>query len=161
MVKFKMDASQVTAGLAKLSEAMGESLGRSMCVAGGKIVRDEAKIRAPKDTGRLASSIYLAYKDDLSRKEHVVYSVSWNSKSAPHGHLLEFGHWQVYQTVMIEGQWVSLTDKPLASPQWVNAKPFLRPAFDATQSRVQKAMGERGRQRLAELLSGSGGSDEP
>lgn len=132
--RLKMDTSGWTEGLAKLSGPFKEKLARSMAVAGGTILRDEAKQNAPVDTGLLQDSIYLAFKDDRSNGMQIVYSVSWNSRTAPHGHLIEFGTYKMA------------------------AKPFLRPAYDHAP-RAMQAMIARGRVRLPELLAGGGDGD--
>ena len=49
-VNASVDLSSVLAGLDRLS-GVSESLARSMAVAAGQAVRDEAKARAPVDTG--------------------------------------------------------------------------------------------------------------
>lgn len=151
-IKTTVDLSEVFAGLDKLVDAR-ESLARSMAVAAGRAIRDEAKARAPVETGRLQSSIYLAYRDAQSSGDVVVYSISWNSRKAPHGHLLEFGHWQTHALYKgRDGEWH--VGAPLASPKWVSAKPFLRPAYDALVPTLGQIMVQRGRERLAELLGG-------
>lgn len=134
-----LDTSEWTVALAKLGGPLKEKLASSMAVAGGTILRDEAKQNCPVMTGLLRESIYLARKD-ASNEAQIVYSVSWNSKTAPHGHLIEFGHWHV------QG------GKGGERTSWTPAQPFLRPAFDQAP-RAQKAMMERGRQRLPELLA--------
>lgn len=136
-------------------------LARSMAVAGGKIISKEAKIRAPvyvpgigrngnrqginkksaAKSGALRDAIYIAYKDEDSDVNHIQYSVSWNSAKAPHGHLVEFGHWLVSH---------GKTKKKI---KYVPAYPFLRPAYEASAARAVKAMIERGRERLPELLN--------
>ena len=136
-------------------------LARSMAVAGGKIISKEAKIRAPvyvpgsgrngnwqginkksaAKTGSLRDAIYIAYKDEDSDVNHIQYSVSWNSTKAPHGHLVEFGHWLVSH------------GKAKEKIKYVPAYPFLRPAYEASAARAVKAMIERGRERLPELLN--------
>lgn len=136
-------------------------LARSMAVAGGKIISKEAKIRAPvyvpgigrngnrqginresaAKTGSLRDAIYIAYKDEDSDVNHIQYSVSWNSAKAPHGHLVEFGHWLVSH------------GKAKEKIKYVPAYPFLRPAYEASAARAVKAMIERGRERLPELLN--------
>lgn len=136
-------------------------LARSMAVAGGKIISKEAKIRAPvyvpgigrngnrqginresaAKTGSLRDAIYIAYKDEDSDVNHIQYSVSWNSAKAPHGHLVEFGHWLVSH------------GKAKKKIKYVPAYPFLRPAYEASAARAVKAMIERGRERLPELLN--------
>lgn len=158
-IQAKMDTSAWTSVLDKLSGPLKVSLARSMAVAGGKVLRDEAKMRAPVGTpeggsitpGLLRSSIYLAYREGVSNKSVVVYSVTWNSKTAPHGHLAEFGHWQTHAAYKgADGEWHR--GAKLAQPKWVAAHPFLRPTIDAAGGRAKAAMIERGRERLPELL---------
>lgn len=150
----KPDFSAWDAALAQLVGPARISLARSMGVAGGEVLRDEAKLRAPIKDGVLQSAIYLAFRDTRSNDRVVMYSVSWNAKKAPHGHLLEFGHWQPYAIRKLPDGRV-VTDKTvlLAQPKWIAAHPFLRPAWDA-RHRAREAMLQRGRERLPELLAG-------
>src|SRR5690606_22184857 len=65
--KATVDLKEVFAGLEKL-EAIKYPLARSMAVAGGAMLRDEAKLRAPvgvdsNNPGTLRDSIYLAFRD--------------------------------------------------------------------------------------------------
>ncbi len=163
-----VDVSGWLRGLSELkSPKLRESLARSMAVAGGKILRDEAKRQAPngaangsKSPGLLESSIYLAHSD-RSNASQQTYRVSWNGKTAPHGHLVEFGHWQKFQVFRkADGSWITLLDKPLDTPRRVAASPFLRPAFDIARKPAQAAMVARGRERLPELLAGIGTEPE-
>lgn len=154
-ISAKMDTSSFDAGLARLGGELRVKLARSMAVAGGEVLRDEAKLLAPVEEGVLRDAIYLAFKDAKSNEQQVVYSVTWNSKKAPHGHLIEFGHWQPYKVVKLpNGQWFT-TKELLPSPKFTAAHPFLRPAFDSASKRAQQAMINRGRQRLPELLAES------
>jgi hypothetical protein len=181
--KSSIDLSGWEAGLAKLQGPLRVSLARSMGVAGGKVLRDEAKRRAPvlkpgsegkdnQQAGLLRDSIYLAYKEGMSTSTKLTYGVSWNSRIAKHGHFIEFGHWQPFQVVYDYGEGFSTLAKgkgggPNAVPQkqkdggpvWVEAKPFLRPAYHVAKGQAKDAMIERGRQRLPELLAGK--SNEP
>lgn len=173
-IQAKTDFSSALAGLDRLKGAARESLARSMAVAGGQVLRDEAKLLAPKETGLLESAIYLAHKDNKSSASQQVYSVTWNAKKAPHGHLIEFGHWR-YNKIINGYPQKSLREGlkrgkgpedhagpgALEHPVWVAAHPFMRPAFDSASERAKSAMIERGRQRLPELLAGKGGTDEP
>lgn len=159
-IQAKTDLSSAFAGLDKLSELLRTKVARSMGVAAGQVYRDEAKRRAPIGDGSdmpgtLKESIYLAYSDKRTSQQKVVYSISWNSKLAPHGHLIEFGHWRINQLVPIGsgGLWVATTDR-LDTPKWMPADPFLRPALDAMGSRAGQAAIERGKARLRELLAG-------
>ena len=151
MSPVKFDVSSIFKGLDRLQEQK-TSLARSMAVAAGKVIRDEAKVRAPVESGRLRESIYLAYQDGKSTKDRVVYRVSWNSKTAPHGHLVEFGHWHTNAVyVGTDGQWHGSHHRIQA--RWVPAHPFLRPAIEATRERAREAMLARGRERFAELMA--------
>jgi hypothetical protein len=159
-----VDISAVIGGLDKLA-AVQESIARSMGAAMGIEVRDEAKVRVPVGTdeggsitpGLLQSAIYVAYDDQrrLLNPGAYRYTVSWNSKKAPHGHLIEFGHWMPYQYARTaSGDYY--TPKPLISLEgngfWVNARPFLGPAFDAKLPRLAAVAYEAGRIKFAEVM---------
>lgn len=168
-IRAKCDFSGWQKGLDQLTGPLRESLARSMAVAGGKVIRDEAKLRAPVGTaeggsirpGALQASIYLAYKPARSTGKEQVYAVSWNAKKAPHGHQVEFGHWQTHVAYKgSDGEWYSDPNKLLASPRWVPAHPFLRPALDAAGDRAREAMFIRGRQRLFDLLADPDSEDD-
>ena len=165
-IKANVDFKDAVAGLDKLSE-IRVKLARSMAVAGGKVLRDEAKARAPvgtdeggsKSPGLLQRAIYAAYRDAVSTEAKQVYAISWNAKKAPHGHLIEFGHWQTHARYKgKDGNWY--TGAKFAVPKWVPAHPFLRPAMDAAVAQAREAMLQRGRERLPELLAGGGDADE-
>lgn len=134
-----------------------QHLPRSMAVAAGTVFRDEAQSRAPEGpTGNLSAAIYLAYSEDRSIPDDglAVYSVTWNKRKAPHGHLVEFGHWQTHATYKgSDGKWYTDKRKPLDQPRWVPAHPFLRPAYDSVVQVALRAAIERGRVRAAELLA--------
>jgi len=154
----RVDLSGAFLGLDKLA-GMANSVARSMGVAAGQLVRNEAKARAPVDDGTLRDAIYLAYRDGESTDSVVVYSVTWNSKKAPHGHLLEFGHWRTNVLAQgDDGKWRA-TKELLPEPVWTAAHPFLRPAYMATISRLVEVAVARGGLRLKELMSEQGGGD--
>ncbi|WP_219930825.1 HK97-gp10 family putative phage morphogenesis protein [Alcaligenes faecalis] len=163
----EFDMESALKSLDALGAAAKAHLPRSMAVAAGKVFRDEAKARAPvfdgstalkgganvkkePKAGLLRDAIYLAFSDNRSFPSdgHFVYSVAWNSAKAPHGHLLEFGHWRYN---VIRGGYP--TNERLEKPVWVAAHPFLRPAYDAARQRAIQAGMERGRERTAELLA--------
>lgn len=149
------DTSGWSAGLDRLLGPARVSLARSMAVAGGEVLRDEAKARVSTHNGVLGAAIYLAFRDRYSTAQEVQYAVTWNKRKAPHGHLVEFGHWQIYAVVRKpDGSYVTDKRRKLATPKWVPAYPFLRPAYEAAAARAQVAMLQRGRQRLPELLAG-------
>ncbi len=103
-------------------------------------------------TGSLAAAIYQVFSDDNSKPGKAVYHISWNARTAPHGHLVEFGHIQRYKVyVGKDGKWYTavraeMRGKPkprrsapqsvkdayyvlLPNPKQVAAQPFIRPAM--------------------------------
>ena len=159
----RVDISEVTKGFAALKEVK-ESIARTMGVAMGQEVRDEAKIRAPvlkpenkgtdnQQAGLLRDSIYLAYDQRRSvLSDGYRYVVSWNASRAPHGHLAEFGHWMPYAYAKTEDG-LYYTPKPLEPIDgfYVDAQPFLGPAFDAKMPRLYSIALAAGRKRFEEL----------
>lgn len=165
MADIKFDFEEAFSRLDGLAEVAKEHLPRSMAVAAGTVFRDEAKARAPVFDGSTAlkgganttkpplpgllrEAIYLAYSDRRSYPGRATYSVAWNAKEAPHGHLLEFGHWRYN---VIHGGYPKETK--LAEPKWVPAYPFLRPAYGAVGAIAIQAALDRGEQRLGEVLA--------
>lgn len=165
----RVDISEVTKGFSMLKDAK-ESIARTMGVAMGQEVRDEAKIRAPvlkpenkgadnQQAGLLRDSIYLAYDQRRSvLSDGYRYVVSWNAKRAPHGHLAEFGHWLPYlyeQTFPDERYYTPKPEQPNPTKRdegfYVDAKPFLGPAFDAKMPRLYSIALAAGRKRFEEL----------
>lgn len=59
-------------------------------------------------TGNLRQSIYQAFSATHSSDGIATYHISWNHKEAPHGHLLENGHWQRYAVRITEDGWRTL-----------------------------------------------------
>lgn len=151
--------------LDRIEAAGRDKLARPVAQAGAQVLYDEVKTRVGaigKKTGNLQSAIYQAFSADNSRAGHAVYHVSWNLKKAPHGRLIEFGHFQYFKSYIgRDGKWytrkrpgangrkpsgrASLAEKsayydPLPSPKFVAARPFLRPAFEARKAAAREAM---------------------
>lgn len=164
-----VDLREVFAGLDKLS-GMKESIARTMGAAMGEVVRDEAKERAPvldpsnrgaddQTPGLLKRSIYLAYDDRrrMLNNNAYRYTVSWNSRLAPHGHLLEFGHIQPYAYYWSASHGYYTPDNPLVPLPGngfkVDAYPFLGPAFDAKLSSLHSIAISAGARRFTELTT--------
>jgi hypothetical protein len=102
-----------------------------------------------RKTGNLAASIYQAFSKDNSRPvagggyQSATYHVSWNARKAPHGHLVEFGHFQRFKVyVGKDGRWYTNKSAPLPEPVQVGARPFIRPAMSEFP-RAEAAMRER------------------
>lgn len=161
-----VDAKSIFDGLERLGD-MRESLTRKMGVAGGAVYRDDAKARAPVKEGKLRDAIYLAYRDKESTATNTVYSITWNSKKAPHGHLIEFGHWRYNKIINGRPQKSLVAGKrrgkgpqdhagrgALKVPKWVMAEPFLGPAFDANATKAYNVMLTVGREQFPLLLKG-------
>lgn len=139
--KFDLDLTGLEKTFARLhDEDKLEHMARSVALAGAKVLRDEAKARAPVESGTLRDSIYVAHDDKHSGKLVQTYSVSWNAKKAPHGHLIEFGHWLVR------------AGKRLV---WVAGQSFLRSAYEAKAAEAQRVMKDRADKKIQELANGS------
>lgn len=153
-MRVSFNADSAIAGLDALSDAT-YSVARTMGAAVGAAMRDEAKANVRSRTGNLARSIYVAFDTDDSTATNIRYSVSWNRKKlGQHGHLVEFGHWRTNVTVQLpSGQWITTKEK-LDNPEWVPARPFLRPALYSVQPRAIKIAAEVGRKRLQEIMQG-------
>lgn len=161
-----VDLSEVFKGLEKLIAAK-EPVARAMGVAMGQDVRDEAKIRAPvlkpENVGLdnqqpyvLRDAIYVAYdkRGRVLNASSYKYTVSWNSRKAPHGHLAEFGHEMPYLYAQtMDGRY--FTPKPLQpnSGFFVAAQPFLGPAFDAKVGGLNTIAAAAGAAKLKEVMA--------
>ena len=143
-----------------------EPVARAMGVAMGQAVRDEAIERAPvlkpenKGTdnqreNQLKEAMYLAFdgRRSILNEGFLVYTVSWNAKRAPHGHLLEFGHALPYEyektpdgkffTPLAGYGKVNGRKRGIGRPNphegfFVHAEPFLGPAFDTKLPSLNK-----------------------
>jgi hypothetical protein len=139
-----------------------EHLSRRMLVDGGVLLRDAAKSNArmaanidgTETRGMLANAIYLVYVPEDATPTSYTYKISWNARKAPHGHLIEFGHWITHAVFKASnGEWYTDKDQPLNTPRWVPARPFLRPTFDSYSNVAISAMIQRGKKELPLLLA--------
>lgn len=132
----------LTDALFKLDLVASESVLRQAAVAGARVVHEESKVRAPvavKAYERKGTTIYpgflrdhmlIAYDKELSIPGRIAtYLVTWN-KDAFYGRFVELG-----------------TSK-------MAAKPFLRPAFDATRQSAADAVTMVIENKVAELTRG-------
>lgn len=176
--KAKLDMTGAVAMLDRLGGPAKESLGRRMGVSGGVLLRDAAKAKAlvaqnkqgKARRGVLAGSVYLAYDKILSKPDFVSYKIAWNAKVAPHGYLIEFGHWRYNKFIGGKPQHSLLAGVKKGSgpqshggpgaldvPEWVPAKPFLRPTIDAYGQAAVNAMMARAKIEFP-ILMAEGGS---
>jgi hypothetical protein len=159
--RFKLDASEWDKAFNALGGVIRESLARRMLVEGGVMLRDaaasNARVAANKEgnetRGLLASAMRLVRTPEEENEHIFAYKVSWNSKIAPHGHLIEFGHWMTHKVYKASnGEWYTLKDQPLDAPRWVAARPFLRPTWDSYAHVAIRVMIQRGQKEVPILL---------
>ena len=94
------DLSGLDAMLGQLEEDAADAI-RPMAQAAAQVYYDRVKqnVRAlGRETGNLDRSIYQAFSPENSQNgKRAEYHVSWNHKTAPHGHLVEYGYLQRYR----------------------------------------------------------------
>lgn len=159
----KMDFSGWDEAFDALEGPAKESLARRMAVAGGKVLRDAAKREAlyadnlvgEGRSGQLSDAIYLAYDSKNSTSNEFTYSVSWNSKKAFYGHMIEFGHWMPYDAYynFKTNLWVTRKDqKREGQGLWVAARSFLRPTMDRYGNIAVRVMIDEGRKQFEVIM---------
>lgn len=150
--------------LRQLGADMQEHVVRSTARAGALVFYEEARRLAPVydgmarkgvKPGQLRDAIYHVFSTDKSGEAVKVYEVSWNAKKAPHGHLIEYGHWRVNKLVQVNGKWMA-TKERLEAPVWVPGVKFMARAYDRA-SAANAAMLKRAAERTAEVLAGNAG----
>lgn len=150
----KLDLGDLLPNLDTLTEK-AYSVARTMGAAVGAAVRDEAKANVRSHSGLLSSAIVVKYAAEQSTQGLSRYLVTWNRKKAPHGHLVEFGHWRTnVVTQLPNGQWITTKEK-LPEPIWVNARPFLRPAQATITPIAMNIAAQAGMARWNELTGGA------
>lgn len=145
-VTFSMDTAGLNQWLNEL-EAEAQAAVRPAAQAGAQVLYDEVKRnvgRLKRKTGNLDRSIYQAFSRDNSGDGKVTYHVSWNTRKAPHGHLVEFGHLQRYEVSFDPNtkRFTTHKDRPLPVPKQIAAKPFVRPAMAKFPQALEAAKAE-------------------
>lgn len=152
--------SFVTVDMGGLEVLMGQlgdkadAAARPASQAAAQVLYDEVKRNVaaiPQKTGNLSRAIYQVFSQNNSSVGKATYQISWNARKAPHGHLVEFGHFQRYVSYLgsdgnfytavrpgMRGKGKPSKNAPqsvkdayyvlLPSPKQVAAKPFVRPA---------------------------------
>lgn len=151
--EMSVDMSDVFLKLDSL-DVDARELMRPAAQAGAQVFYDEVLLRVPVATktvtrksgkviapGALKRSIYQAYSADNSTDRSATYHISWNARKAPHGHLIENGHW-----MRVVGK-----DGPM-QPKWVAAIPFIRSSYDAAGARAEQAVVARIDQGMVQIL---------
>lgn len=92
-----------TDGLDAILDDLGEDIAgglRPAAQAAAQVLYDQVKINVSalgRKTGNLDRSIYQKFSPEQSGALKAVYNISWNHRTAPHGHLVEFGYLQRYR----------------------------------------------------------------
>lgn len=153
-------SGDLQAALDRLEAGMKERVLRPAAHAGALVFYEEARRLAPVydgpekqgvKPGQLRNAIYRVFSESKSGETQKVYEVSWNAKKAPHGHLIERGHWRVNNVIRVNNRWVATTER-LPAPVWVPAVGFIRRSYDQRDAAL-KAMQERAAERTAEVLA--------
>lgn len=98
-----------------------------------RVIRDDAKRRAPRESGRLRKGIK---EKETTPGAGQVGARVFVSK-APHAHLIEYGHRQMYKNPRNTGELRQSQKTP-----FVAAQPFMRPAFDENYAAAHEQMRE-------------------
>ncbi|MEY4416876.1 MAG: hypothetical protein RIQ53_4169 [Pseudomonadota bacterium] len=125
------NAADIIADLGAFADRAAEAA-RPAAQAMAQVLYEAVRANIRSDTGTLYRSIYQVHSQDNSVPGgRQTYHVSWNHRKAPHGHLVEWGHYQRHLvTVDDRGRWITHGDQPLAHPVWIPGRPFMRPAAD-------------------------------
>nr|WP_301542705.1 HK97 gp10 family phage protein [Cupriavidus basilensis] len=151
--------------LLTLPDEVAEHALRSSAYAGADLLKDEVVARAPRKSGRLKRAIYTKHLEEHSSRDKQAYRVGVRrgrkrksdkddgpDDMAFYAAWIEYGHWHVPPKA--DGTPWKAHRAVHAGKKWVPAKPFIRPSFEAKRAEAVRAMKERLKQRLNEILSG-------
>lgn len=169
-------------GLRRMMETLATDIQeavRPASQAAAQVFYDEVKKNVSsigKKTGNLDKSIYQVYSKANSTPERAVYHVSWNARTAPHAGLIEYGHYQRYQTYINKaGEWKTAirpekqgTPRPkrgaaqsvkdayyvprAGGPTYIMGRSFIRSALDKTPQALAAAEAT-----IYKIMMGGGG----
>ncbi|UXC37190.1 HK97 gp10 family phage protein [Cupriavidus gilardii] len=165
-VSFKFDGD-LAGDLDELEDQLVKDVVRPIARAGALVFYEEARRLVPvykgapvirkngrKTTpGQLRDAIYHVYSKSESTDVRAAYQVSWNATKAPHGHLVEYGHWRVNKLVKTPTGWIATTER-LETHVRVPAVGFMRRAGDRAEAAIE-AMRKRAAEKVAEVLKGA------
>lgn len=158
-------------GLNDLIEQLGQDVQaavRPAAQAAAQVLYDEVKRNVSsigKKTGNLQRSVYQVYSQANSPAGTATYHVSWNARTAPHGHLVEYGHLMRYKMIRYADGSIRPAVRPemrgkkkparrasqatkdayyvtLPTPVQVAARPFIRPAANRFEEAMEAAKNE-------------------
>lgn len=126
--------------------------------ASAQVLYDEMRVRVPQRTGTLYSAIFRFHDERRSTATKKIYLVGVRKREARHWALIEYGHWRTHAAILDDsGKWITLKNRPLATPVWVPAKPYIRPSYDAKIGAALEAGKRRYGERLKELMGAKSG----
>lgn len=148
-------SGDLVAALQQLDEDVQKQVVRPVAYAGAKVLYDEVRMRVPVyrgparrgiHPGQLRDAIYHVFSESKSSDLEKVYEISWNAAKAPHGHLIENGHW------IVRGKVGRGNSGPPRRVGWAPAIPFVRGSFDRAQDAIA-AMQRRAAEKIQEVLT--------
>ena len=137
---------ELDAFLKTLAPKVEKNIMRAALRSGAAVFREEAKAKAPVDSGALVKSIKVSTS---TKKGRITAKLKVGGKLAPHAMLVEYGtkpHKIAPKGaggLLIGGKVVGAVDHPGAKPH-----PFVRPTFDAKSTPAIEAVGKKIRERL-------------
>jgi HK97 gp10 family phage protein len=175
-VHINVDMGQLDTLLDQLGNEV-EAATRPAAQAAAQVLYDDVRANVARigtKTGNLSRSIYQVFSKDNSPQGRATYHISWNARTAPHGHLVEYGHLQRYRMYQDKrgnvrpmvragmegkprpGRRASQAAKDayyvtLPTPIQVAARPFIRPAVQKFNVAVEAA-----KEELLKRLYGAG-----
>ena len=161
--------------LRELPKNIGRNVLRSAVSSGAAVIRDEAKHRAPVDTGEMQKDIMIKRSRDCTDQK-AIYAVYVRSgkksrlagkkrgvdRDSFYWRFIEFGH---FSRPPDGGNLLRHTDRgdvnnsALASQvqtgavRWIAAKPFMRPAFETKKEAAVEAIADKLRTRIPEEVA--------
>lgn len=142
---------ELAKALEQLPEDLAERALRQATAAGAVIVRDEAKARAPRDTGKLVSAAFVkkdgGQTDDLRAVYHIGIRAGKSARrvgrkkldlDAYYWKFVEFGHFTRHAGSNRRDSTVKrLAKRAFAkSVRFISGRPFLRPALETKRAEV-------------------------
>lgn len=140
--------TDLVAAIGRFEQKIQGDLLAKVAYAGVNVFYDGLRESVPVDEGDLYGAIYKWFDKKRSTPMRKIYATGPNKRKAPHWHNAEYGHWRVNAVRFVNGRWIA-TKERLATPKWVNGRPYVRPTFDGRRQRAFDAM----RSRLKELLA--------
>ncbi len=157
---------ELSQALAGLERKVSKRISRNAAAEGARVIRDDAKKRAPVESGQLKKNIVIKKLKDRKQgmvqygigllSKEATYSNTkvnvrsgragqsyWQDGDAYYGYMLEFGYIQKYVRIQINGRWVTLKDQPLSTPIYHQATPYLRPALESQKTVVVETVKQR------------------